>query len=129
MPELVLGLRAEWQNQNEKLLQALGELKQLNTQIAENTAAHQQAKQAAREHEDALSGLTSKAVGLAAQFLSVGAAIQFVWSAFKAGVDADKLMTQLAANARIMGNATDAQVAGLKSWVESIQHAGGLMKE
>jgi hypothetical protein len=129
MPQWDLGLRATWENEDAKALQALDELKNLNNEVAKSQQTHQAASAAADEHGNALSGLGAKAAGLVAQFVGIAAAVKFAWDSFKDAVTADKLMTQLTANARMLGGATEEQIRSLPAWVREISVAGGVMKE
>ena len=118
-----------WTSDDAKLKDVVTQLEKLNATTAKHVEQQKQAKAASDQHGEALGGLARKAAGLVAQFVGVAAAVRFAWSAFKEGVEADKLMVGLAANARMLGNATDKQVDSLKDWVFWLERASGIDKQ
>jgi hypothetical protein len=81
MPTWDLGLRARWENDDTKVLQALDELKQVNAELEKSKQGHTDTAGAAQAHGDALDGLGQKVAALAVTYLGLAKA----WASFKEG--------------------------------------------
>ncbi|MFI5142969.1 MAG: hypothetical protein ACHQHM_02955, partial [Thermoanaerobaculales bacterium] len=132
--EVVLKVGVE--SQEKVLSQVVAELQKVNATMEKQAIAATEAKKAQKDlHDEVERGgglfdtLKSKVLGAVAGFVSLAAAVRFLWSSFNQAVEADKQMAQLRENAVLLGNATQQQVSNLDSWVNKIEHAGGLMKE
>jgi hypothetical protein len=117
-----------WTSDDAKLKDVGAQLEKLNATTAQHIQQQAQAKTATEQHGGALDGLKGKVVSLIAQFVGFAAVVRLVWDSFKGAVEEDKLLTQLAANTRLLGHATDAQVISTRAWVFEMQKAAGLDK-
>ena len=84
---------------------------------------------ALRQTSGQLEDLAKKALGVAAAYLSVREAVQFMSDAFRGAVEDQKLFTQLTQNAQLYGHATREVAAGLREWIEDLQKVSAINKD
>jgi hypothetical protein len=124
MPTWDLGLRARWENDDTKVLQALDELKTLNGEIENAKQKHQEAAAAANEQGSALGNLAGKVAGYIAAFVGIEKIIGWLKQGTEESITQERALLQLSNTAKAFGLDGAAAAKAAKDLAESLATKG-----
>lgn len=107
----------------EQVKQKIGELEQRRAEAAANS------KNASKDEASGFHQISEELVGMAAQFVAVEKAWEFVKGSFDAAVGAEKQFSQLGSVMKVLAGASNEDVAATKDWVEAQGLAYGVTNE